>query len=933
MVTEPSAAGKKNPSALSAKKNQTFDAQKKSLQPSEQESLQPPGQGSRGERKKIIVMKFGGTSVNSRANWDIIRSLILKYHSDGYMPVLALSALSGISDELDRSINDTLAGEEPEVFWQKIKKVHEDFARELDLSAQTINSHLEELHSWLKGLALTREDSPSLRAKILCCGEYFLTRLAHAFLVSSGVTSQWIDVRKWLTAQHTETSHPGGINGHYLAAQCDCSYDPKLSQQCRQAPVQALITQGFIARDSAGKTVLLGRGGSDTSAAYLAVKLGAERLEIWTDVPGIFTANPNVIPSARLLKKLGYDEAQELASSGAKVLHPRCLEPVRKAGIGLDIRWTARPHQTPHTKVREVSSSRPQVKGISTKYGVLVLSMESVRMWHQTGFLADLFSVFKKHQVSVDSISTSESNVTVTLDSPASMATGASLDDLMAELARYCRPKLYTDCVSISLVGRRIRSILHVLAPVLMAFEDKKVFLVSGAANDLNFSFTVESGEAERLLRHLHELLFSRTIDEEIFGPSWSQIIEKFSGGDAQHHHQSSSKPHTAPWWLQESERLVALMPASGSPCAGTKSLYVYHRPTISARLRELSGADSVDRMFYAVKANPHPEILCEVAGYKVGFDCVSWGEVEHLRASIPGLAPSSILFTPNFAPISEYAAAVKAGIVVTVDNLNLLKAHGSVFSGYEVMIRVDPGVGRGHHKHVRTAGQQSKFGITLEDIPEVIEQCRYHKITIMGLHCHLGSGILSPESWSQSALSLAQLTEKIPSARVLDLGGGFAVPEKPQDPRFALEIFNRDLSLFRQAFPRFEIWIEPGRYAVAEAGALLVQVTQVKSKGSKTFVGVSAGMNALLRPALYGAYHHIVNLSAKKGEVMSLLADVVGPICESGDVLGYGRLLPPTKEGDILLVATVGAYGSVMSSDYNHREPAGEIILGGETS
>ncbi|MEC9398665.1 MAG: bifunctional aspartate kinase/diaminopimelate decarboxylase, partial [Myxococcota bacterium] len=141
------------------------------------------------------------------------------------------------------------------------------------------------------------------------------------------------------------------------------------------------------------------------------------------------------------------------------------------------------------------------------------------------------------------------------------------------------------------------------------------------------------------------------------------------------------------------------------------------------------------------------------------------------------------------------------------------------------------------------------------------------------------------------------------------------------------LEAVNESLLKFKAAHPKFELWIEPGRFFVARAGVLLARVTQLKSKGSHHYIGVETGMNSLIRPAVYGAFHEIINLS-KLGEPMAMTADVVGPICESGDVLGYGRRLPDTEEGDVLLIGTAGAYGRAMSSRYNLREPAKEILI-----
>ena len=868
--------------------------------------------------KPIVVMKFGGTSVNSLAHWNTIAELVKRGRDHSFVPVLVLSALAGVSDELEKTITSLLRGQDPKEAWNKLARKHEDFATELGLSSEIIAPQLALLKRWMRGLSLTGEDSPAVRARILSQGEYLLSQLAHNFLLSRGIKSVWVDVGDWLKARHSlEDSREE--HSYYLSSECHYGFDATLKQRCLDLDADVVVTQGFIASDSGGKTVLLGRGGSDTSASYLAVKLGAERLEIWTDVPGIFTAHPGVIPSARLLLQLGYDEAQELASSGAKVLHPRCIEPIRSARIPLWIRWTSCPEMKAQTSIGSITTSFPQVKGISAKKGVQVFSMENIGMWHQTGFLADLFAVFKKHRISVDGISTSESNVTVTLDSN-SQGEGNGPDkmsSLLEELRKICKLKVYSGCVSISLVGRHIRSILHLLAPVMSVFEDKKVFVVSQAANDLNFSFTVEEKEAERLLRSLHELLFSQvSTTEGVFGPCWHELIHKKE--------PARIGEVSGPWWQERKRELISLFSSADLP-----SLYVYHLPTLKEKVKTLKSLKGVDRIFYALKANAHQEIIGFLKDQGLGFDCVSLHEIHFLKKHFPSVKGSSIVFTPNFAPIEEYKEAYDLGVVVTLDNLYLLQAHGEVFAGREVMVRLDPGVGKGHHDHVRTAGSRSKFGVGAEEWPQMVKLCERYGVKVIGLHCHLGSGISSPESWSESAAFLVRKAEELPDLRVLDLGGGFSVPEKPSETPFAMEAFDAGLQAFRKAYPQYEIWAEPGRYLVAESGVLLLRVTQIKRKGRKVFVGVSAGMNALLRPSLYGAYHYIVNLS-RLGEPLEMNADVVGPVCESGDVLGYSRLLPNTKEGDILLLAGAGAYGRVMSMAYNMRPFPAERVLEG---
>jgi diaminopimelate decarboxylase/aspartate kinase len=236
-----------------------------------------------------------------------------------------------------------------------------------------------------------------------------------------------------------------------------------------------------------------------------------------------------------------------------------------------------------------------------------------------------------------------------------------------------------------------------------------------------------------------------------------------------------------------------------------------------------------------------------------------------------------------------------------------------------------------GHHHHVRTAGAASKFGIPPDQFEALGRLVTRAGVRVAGLHAHVGSGVREPDAWARTGGFLAEVATSgagwAAGVRTLDLGGGLGVPEKPGDPPLDLGALDRALARVRAAHPRLDLWLEPGRYLVAEAGVLLARVTQLKQKGDVTYVGVDAGMNSLIRPALYGAWHEIVNLT-RLDEERTATVHVVGPICESGDTLGHDRRLPPSREGDVVLVGVTGAYGSAMSSRYNLREPAAEVVL-----
>ena len=272
--------------------------------------------------------------------------------------------------------------------------------------------HFETLGQLIAGVKLIGEVSPRVHARVLATGELAATELGAAYLRTQGFEVEWHDARTFL-----ESSPPRDQTerARFLSARCEFSADSEL--QARFAAVRGLVlTQGFIARNAQAETVLLGRGGSDTSGAYLAGKLQARRLEIWTDAPGFFSADPKAVPSARLIKSLHYREAQEIASAGGGILHPRSISPVRASGIPLFLKCTAHPEWEGTIISNAPGDDKPQLKAISQRSGITLISMESMEMWHQVGFLADAFACFREHGLSVDLISTSESNVTVSVD-------------------------------------------------------------------------------------------------------------------------------------------------------------------------------------------------------------------------------------------------------------------------------------------------------------------------------------------------------------------------------------------------------------------------------------------------------------------------------------------------------------------------------------
>ena len=819
--------------------------------------------------------------------------------------LVVVSALSGVTNELT-AIADGATDSIERV--AKLEQRHREFLAELELDADEV---LGERLSILRALPTDPravERTLPWQAEVLGQGELLSSTLGAAYLRASGLDFGWMDARNWLQAAVLPNQNAWSQR---LSVSCSPLASAEWGENFRQQPARMLLTQGFIARHRDGDTAILGRGGSDTSAAYFGALLGAQRVEIWTDVPGMFSANPREVPDARLLTRLDYAEAQEIATTGAKVLHPRSIKPCRDAGVPMAILDTERP-ELPGTSIDGDAITVPGVKAISRRNGIVLVAMESVGMWQQVGFLADVFERFKRHGLSVDLIGSSETNVTVSLDPSENLVNTNVLAALSADLTEICRVKVIAPCSAITLVGRGMRSLLHKLSDVWATFGRERVHMISQSSNDLNLTFVIDEADADGLLPVLHAALIdsgAMPVEEtSVFGPRWREI----AGG---------IRKRETPWWHGERERLMA-MAEVGTP------RYAYHLPTVRARAQALNALAPIDQRYYAIKANSHPAILQLLVEEGFGLECVSLGELQRVFEIVPELSPRRVLFTPSFAPRAEYEAAYGLGVTVTLDNIESLQRWPEVFRGRDLWLRVDLGRGDGHHEKVRTGGKDSKFGLPVAKVETFVALARSLGANVIGLHAHLGSGVETSQHWKQVCDELGGIAERIGSVEVIDIGGGLPIPYTEDDEPFDVEAWGAGLSEIKAAYPGYRLAIEPGRYLVAEAGVLLLTVTQVVEKDGVRRVGLDAGMNALIRPALYDAWHDVLNLS-RLDAASDGVFDVVGPICESSDVLGKRRRLPDaTSEGDVVLVADAGAYGFVMANAYNLRALPKEEVL-----
>ncbi|NIP19375.1 MAG: aspartate kinase [Xanthomonadales bacterium] len=429
--------------------------------------------------------------------WDRIAGLVRARLEDDRRIVVVCSALAGVTDELQVLADG--AGD-PAVRLERILAQHEALAGELGIDAgATLDEGRKGIGRALDRLADSRQ--PAAVAELLAWGEWLSTRLGHACLARS-LDVAWVDAREALCV--LPESNPDSRRA-WLSARCDGLPDAGLAERWAAGP-PVLLTQGFVARAPDGRTALLGRGGSDTSAALLAARLGADCVEIWTDVPGLFSADPRIEPAARLIPELDYAEALELAASGARVVHPRCIRVASEAGISVSIRDLGDPHAR-GTRISETGEGEAGIKAVARIDGMLVLLLENLDTRQQVGFLAWVFEVISARGVSVDLVATSETTTTVAIDQRANLLDADGIEDMVERLGARCNVRQYPDCSCVNLVGRGARTALARMGPAAAVFDEVPLLMLSQSANDLSISMLVPAAHAERLCRALHGAL------------------------------------------------------------------------------------------------------------------------------------------------------------------------------------------------------------------------------------------------------------------------------------------------------------------------------------------------------------------------------------------------------------------------------------------
>ena len=363
--------------------------------------------------------------------------------------------------------------------------------------------------------------------------------------------------------------------------------------------------------------------------------------------------------------------------------------------------------------------------------------------------------------------------------------------------------------------------------------------------------------------------------------------------------------------------------------------LYVYNESILRARCRELTGLVTYKkfRVNYSAKANTNPALLKIIRSEGLLVDAMSPGEI-HLEM-MAGYSPDEILYIGNNVSDEEFRFAIDTGVTVSVDSISQLARFGRLNRGGKVAVRINPGVGAGHHEKVITGGKKTKFGIDpifTDELKAVIHEYDLH---LAGLNQHIGSLFLTPDAYGEAVRFLLSYAEQFSELEFLDFGGGFGIPYRKEEGEERLDLAATGAMLQKlidewvsETGRNITFKIEPGRYTVAECGVLLGTVHAIKMNGGNKYIGTDLGFNVLARPVMYEAHHDIEVYGSSANTNTREPVTVVGNICETGDIIAKNRLLPPVAEGDIVGVLDAGAYGMVMSSNYNCRLRPAEVLI-----
>ncbi|HXZ39228.1 MAG TPA: lysine-sensitive aspartokinase 3 [Terriglobales bacterium] len=456
----------------------------------------------------MIVMKFGGTSVQDADAIDRAATIVKARLPQ--KPVVVVSAMAKVTDQLLAMARAAGAGDRKTALKlsRALRERHYNTAGELLGTALFTQFHsdlgveFEALDELLRGIAAVGELTPRTTDHVAAFGEVLSSRIVKAAFSARGIESELVDSRQCVVTD----------NAHTRAA--------PLMQETRerlQAKVQPLVTDGrvpvmggFIGATKAGVTTTIGRGGSDYSAAIVGAELGAERIEIWTDVDGMLTTDPNLCPDARRIRAISFDEAAELAYFGAKVLHPATVLPAIQKNIPVYVLNSRNPECEGTRIAARVPHCRNFFKAIAAKKRITIIDVAAPRMLLAHGFMRAIFEAFDRHRVPVDVVSTSEVSVSLTVDS------NEAIPALAADLAKLADVKYEGRKAIVCVVGENLRETPGIAARVFGELSDVKIRMISQGASEINLTFVIEENEVPQVIQRLHKLFFS-DLDPEIF--------------------------------------------------------------------------------------------------------------------------------------------------------------------------------------------------------------------------------------------------------------------------------------------------------------------------------------------------------------------------------------------------------------------------------
>ncbi|MDC9589328.1 lysine-sensitive aspartokinase 3 [Xenorhabdus sp. XENO-10] len=448
-------------------------------------------------KSQYVVAKFGGTSV---ANFDAMNNCADIILANANVRVVVLSASAGVTNLLV-ALAAGCDSDKRESYLKQIRDIQYaiiDRLNEVAVIREEIDRLLENIEMLSEAASLAT--SEALTDELVSHGEVMSTLLFVELLRQRNTDAEWFDIRRIMrTNDNFGRAEPDTLQLHILAME-------HLYSRLNNTIV---ITQGFIGREEKGRTTTLGRGGSDYTAALLGEALGLQRVDIWTDVPGIYTTDPRVVPTAKRIDQIAFDEAAEMATFGAKILHPATLLPAVRCGIPVFVGSSKDP-KTGGTVVCDKTENPPLFRALALRRKQTLLTLHSLKMLHARGFLAEVFTLLSRHNISVDLITTSEVSIALTLDTTGSTSTNGSLltNALLTELATLCRVEVEEDMALVAIIGNELSQAKGLGKGVFGVLESFNIRMISCGASSHNICLLVPGKDAEQVIQTLHQSLF-----------------------------------------------------------------------------------------------------------------------------------------------------------------------------------------------------------------------------------------------------------------------------------------------------------------------------------------------------------------------------------------------------------------------------------------